>query len=59
MSMVDPTCRPAFVRLTEVAADDIITHMSDPRVAEHMPLLKGTWDQRSCAEFIAAKEACW
>lgn len=33
--------------------------MSDPRVAEHMPLLKASWDRRACAAFIKAKEACW
>lgn len=33
--------------------------MSDPRVAEHMPLLKSKWDQHALANFIATKEACW
>lgn len=33
--------------------------MSDPRVAEHMPLLTFDWDRDAVADFIAAKEACW
>lgn len=33
--------------------------MCDPRVAEHMPLLSGTWDLQAALEFTAAKEACW
>ncbi len=33
--------------------------MSDPRVAEHMPLLTFSWDERKAKEFVAAKEACW
>ncbi len=48
-----------FERLPKVAAQEIIDHMSDPRVAEHMPLLKGEWDQEACAKFVAAKEQCW
>lgn len=48
-----------FKRLTEVQPERLIAHMSDPRLAEHMPLLKGGWDAAMCAAFIAAKEACW
>ncbi|WP_346908489.1 GNAT family N-acetyltransferase [uncultured Roseibium sp.] len=48
-----------FVRLTDVSPDEIIAHMSDPRVGEHMPLLKGAWDRQACDAFILAKEACW
>ncbi|MBY5932439.1 hypothetical protein KUV51_05455 [Tateyamaria omphalii] len=33
--------------------------MSDPRVAKHMPLLTMTWDAKTVAEFVAAKEECW
>jgi hypothetical protein len=33
--------------------------MSDPRVAEHMPLLTFEWDRPAVAKFVAAKEACW
>lgn len=48
-----------FARLTEVSPDEIIAHMSDVRVAEHMPLLTFKWDQQKLAEFITAKEDCW
>jgi len=33
--------------------------MSDPRVAEHMPLLTFKWDHEAVAKFVAAKEECW
>lgn len=49
----------AFVRLTEIDSGEIMAHMSDPRVAEHMPLLTGPWDRAACYAFVAAKEACW
>ncbi|MCK5500249.1 MAG: GNAT family N-acetyltransferase [Tritonibacter mobilis] len=48
-----------FARLTEVDPTEIITHMSDPRVAEHMPLLNFEWDEAATAGFVATKEACW
>lgn len=48
-----------FVRLPEIAPGEIIAHMSDPRVAEHMPLLTFDWDMAALDKFVAAKEACW
>jgi hypothetical protein len=48
-----------FVRLTEIEPDEIIAHMSDPRVAEHMPLLTAGWDDIATANFVASKEARW
>lgn len=33
--------------------------MSDPRVAEHLPLLRSGWDAATVARFVAQKEACW
>jgi hypothetical protein len=48
-----------FARLPSIPPKEIITHMSDPRVAEHMPLLTFTWDANGVTEFIAKKEACW
>lgn len=48
-----------FVRLPDVALNDIVTHMSDPRVAEHMPLLTFQWDAKVAAGFVAKKEECW
>lgn len=49
----------SFVRLPDVSPDEILAHMSAPRVAEHMPLLTFTWDAETVAGFVAAKEACW
>lgn len=33
--------------------------MSDPRVAEHMPLLKGEWDIKAVEKFVSQKEQNW
>jgi hypothetical protein len=49
----------SFARLADISPDEILAHMSDPRVAEHMPLLTSAWDRDTVAEFIAAKEAYW
>ncbi len=48
-----------FARLTEVPQELILEHMSDPRVAEHMPLLSTKWDRETVAKFVAGKEARW
>ena len=48
-----------FVRLSEIALDEITAHMSDPRLAEHMPLLKGQWTPEKSVAFVAAKQDCW
>ncbi len=49
-----------FARLTEIDPAEIATHMSDPRVAEHMPLLTTGWEDVAAAErFVAHKEHCW
>ncbi len=48
-----------FARLTEVNPAEIAAHMSDPRVAEHMPLLTSAWTVEDAERFIAQKEACW
>lgn len=49
----------AFARLSEIAPAEIADHMSDPRVAEHMPLLTSGWDEAAATKFVAMKEACW
>lgn len=49
----------AFVRLSEVEPSEILAHMSDPRVAEHMPLLTFKWDAAAVTRFVAQKEDCW
>ncbi|MGZ2260082.1 GNAT family N-acetyltransferase [Roseobacter sp. A03A-229] len=48
-----------FARLTEVEPAKIADHMSDPRVAEHMPLLTSAWDINVAAGFVAKKEEYW
>lgn len=48
-----------FVRLREIAPDEIAEHMSDPRVVEHMPLATGDWDRWRCEAFVASKEEFW
>lgn len=57
--MDDGSRKLRFARLTEVAPQQIARHMSDPRMAEHMPLLTGAWDEKAAKAFLAAKEACW
>jgi len=46
-------------RLTDVAPSDIAAQMSDPRVAEHMPLLTGVWDTEKATKFIKMREEYW
>ncbi|WP_106608668.1 GNAT family N-acetyltransferase [Shimia abyssi] len=48
-----------FGRLADIDPAEILAHMSDPRVAEHMPLLTGRWDAATVESFVAQKEACW
>ena len=52
-------CRITFARLPEISTEEIIEHMTDPRLAEHMPLLASAWDNDSVAEFVVAKEESW
>ncbi len=49
----------SFVRLTEIEPTEIARHMSDPRLAEHMPLLVGKWDTEVVENFVARKERSW
>lgn len=51
--------RIAFVRLHDVPPEAIMAHMTDPRVAAHMPLFDFTWTPQRQAAFLAAKQACW
>lgn len=48
-----------MVRLTEIDPSEIVAHMSDPRVGEHMPLLTFAWDTKVAASFVSKKEAYW
>ncbi|WP_170550908.1 GNAT family N-acetyltransferase [Ruegeria atlantica] len=49
----------SFARLSEIDPNDIAVHMSDPRVAEHMPLLTFNWNVEVAREFITKKEDYW
>ena len=46
-------------RLPDVPLDLLVAHMSDARMADHMPLLTFAWTREVAAGFVAAKEACW
>ena len=48
-----------FARLPTIAPATIADHMSDPRVAEHMPLLTSAWDSATATRFVAHKEDRW
>ncbi len=48
-----------FVRLTDVSLEDIVSHMNDPRVAEHMPLLTSKWTHEDAKDFVSKKEETW
>ncbi len=57
--MIKPEHRLSFARLPEIPADEIIAHMSDPRIAEHLPLLDSAWTSETVAHFVEQKETCW
>ncbi len=48
-----------FTRLPEIPANEIVSHMSDPRIAEHLPLLTFEWDEAAVTKFVATKEEYW
>ncbi len=48
-----------FARLPQIERNEIIAHMSDPRVAEHMPLLNFEWNMQAVDKFVASKEERW
>lgn len=49
----------SFTRLSQIDPAEIVSHMTGPRVAAHMPLLTFQWDLQTAVDFIAMKEACW
>lgn len=57
MSTVEPGV--VFARLKDLPLEVLVAHMSDPRMAAHMPLLTFAWDPGVAADFVAAKEAHW
>jgi RimJ/RimL family protein N-acetyltransferase len=48
-----------FARLTEVEPEVLAAHMSDPRMAAHMPLLTGPWTEEDAVRFVGDKERRW
>lgn len=48
-----------FVRLTEISLQDLLTHMSDPRIRIHMPLLQQEWNIDTASRFVLKKEEYW
>lgn len=48
-----------FTRLPKIKPAEIIDHMSDPRIAEHMPLMTFDWDEVAVVKFVATKEEYW
>jgi hypothetical protein len=48
-----------FTRLPKIDPNEIISHMSNPRIPEHMPLLTFAWDDAAVAKFISTKEEYW
>lgn len=48
-----------FSRLSTIPVEGIAAHMSDPALAQHMPLLRGTWDRMRAADFVEMKETHW
>jgi len=49
----------SFVRLSTIAPEEVSTHMAEPHLREHMPLLPADWDEDRTRDFVAMKEACW
>lgn len=49
----------AFVPLSDIAEDDIVSLMSDPGVGRQMPLLAGGFDKETCRAFLDAKARMW
>lgn len=49
----------AFGQLRDIPREEIIAHMSDPRVGRHMPLLTFEWNNETLSDFLATKEAYW
>ena len=48
-----------FVRLPEISPDRIMKHMSNPRVAAHLPLMTSLWVSAQVQSFVTAKEMYW
>lgn len=49
----------SFVRLTEVANDDVVALLNEPRNARHMPLVGESFTGATAAAWVAAKDEQW
>ncbi len=62
MTETSPSFPPPAIklaRLTDVPPEQILAHMSDPRVATHLPLMTEGWDAAMVRQFVEMKEARW
>lgn len=57
--MNDSRAGITFAQLRDVPREDIIAHMSDPRVGKHMPLLTFEWNNETLSDFLSRKESYW
>ena len=48
-----------FAPLMQADPRDLASHMRDPRIRTHLPLLTGEWDEAAQARFLSAKQARW
>ena len=48
-----------FSDLQKVPRELLLAQMSDARVAEHLPLLEGAFDDAALDRFLNAKAQCW
>lgn len=48
-----------FARLPEIDPLVLLQHMTDQRIARHLPLLGTGWDEKRIATFVRDKESCW
>lgn len=49
----------SFVRLTEIANDEVVALLNEPRNARHMPLVGEPFTEATSAAWVAAKDAQW
>ena len=48
-----------FVRISQIDPQQILDHLSDPRIARHLPLLPENPNLALVERMVAEKEACW
>ena len=48
-----------YKSLSDIDKAAIIDLMNHPLVRRQMPLLRGTFDEKDCDQFIASKEQLW